>query len=512
MEKTDALFLLVKSLTKSEKRQFKLYAGRLGGNSEKNFIALFSVLDKLTEFDEKQILLKTNIKKQQLSNSKAHLYRQILVSLKLNPIHQNAKMQVREQLDFATILYNKGLHRQSLKVLDKAKAIALSNEDTILAFSIVELEKVVESQYITRSLSSRADDLIAQSKDLGEKTLMLSKLSNLSLQLYSMLLKRGYVSNDKDFEEVRAFFKSSLPEYDIRKLGIIEKLYLYKAYLWYNFIVQDFVSGYRYAQKWVDLFCYNPEMKKTNPVFYLKGINYLLEVLFLVQHLTKFRSTLIFFEEELKKQNFLINENTESLAFLYLYLNKINLYFLEGNFNLGLSLIPEVLDEIESHRSKIDEHHVMVFYYKFASLYFGASKYEKCIFYLEKIMKNKQLGMREDLLCFTRILNLIAHYEAGMDQNLEALIKSTYKFLIKMNELHLVQQKIIAFLRNLSKIYPHELRNAFKELYLELKEFENHPYEKRSFMYLDIISWLESKIENVSVESIIKKKSKLKYK
>jgi len=207
MEKTDALFLLVKSLTKSEKRQFKLYAGRLGGISEKNFIALFSVLDKLDEFDEKQILLKTNIKKQQLSNSKAHLYRQILVSLKLNPIHQNAKMQVREQLDFATILFNKGLHKQSLKILDKAKGIALNNEDSTLAFSIVELEKVVESQYITRSLSSRADDLILQSKDLGEKTLMLSKLSNLSIQLYSMLLKKGYVSNDKDFDEVRSCFK-----------------------------------------------------------------------------------------------------------------------------------------------------------------------------------------------------------------------------------------------------------------------------------------------------------------
>ena len=512
MEKSDALFLLVKSLTKSEKRQFKLYAGRLGGNSEKNFIALFSVLDKLEVFDEKQILSKTNIKKQQLSNSKAHLYRQILVSLKLNPIHKNAKMQVREQLDFATILFNKGLHKQSLKVLDKAKSIAIANEDTNLAFSIVELEKVVESQYITRSLSSRADDLISQSKDLGERTLMLSKLSNLSLQLYSMLLKKGYVSNDKDFEEVKTFFKKSLPEYDIKKLGLIEKLYLYKAYLWYSFIGQDFVSGYRYAQKWVDLFYYNPEMKKTNPVFYLKGINYLLESLFLIQHLTKFRSTLNFFEDELNHQSFLINENTESLAFLYLYLNKINLYFLEGNFNLGLDLIPEVLEEIESHRSKIDDHHVMVFYYKFASLYFGASKYEQCIFYLEKIIKNRQLGMREDLLCFTRILNLVAHYEAGMDQNLEALIKSTYKFLIKMNELHLVQQRIISFLRNLSNIYPHELKNAFVELHKELKVFENHPYEKRSFMYLDIISWLESKIENVPVESIIKQKSKHKYK
>jgi hypothetical protein len=512
MEKTDALFLLVKSLTKSEKRQFKLYAGRLGGNSEKNFLALFSVLDKLEDFDEKQILANTNIKKQQISNSKAHLYRQILVSLKLNPMHQNIKMQVREQLDFATILFNKGLHKQSLKILDRAKNIAIANEEINLAFEIIELEKVVESQYITRSMSSRADDLISESTMLSKRSLVLSKLSNLSLQLYSILLKKGYVSNDKDFEDVRLFFEASLPKYDIKTLGIKEKLYLYKAYLWYNFITQDFVGSYRYAQKWVDLFYYNPRMKKNNPVFYLKGINYLLESLFLIQHLSKFRSTLNFFEDELNNHEILLNENTESLAFMYLYLNKINLYFLEGNFNKGLKLIPEVLEEIESHKLNIDEHHVMVFYYKFASLYFGASNYEQCIYYLEKIIKNKNLTMREDLLCFSRILNLVAHYEAGMDQNLDTLIKSTYKFLIKMDELHLVQQRFITFLRSLSNIYPHELRNAFIELHKELKVFENHPYEKRSFMYLDIISWLESKIENVSVESIVKKKSKLQYK
>ena len=512
MEKKDTLFVLVKSLSKSEKRQFKLYAGRLGGNSEKNFMAVFSVLDKLEDFDEKQILLKTNIKKQQLSNSKAHLYRQILVSLKLNPFHQNTKMQIREQLDFATILYNKGLHKQSLKVLDKAKNVALVNEEHNLAYEIVELEKIVESQYITRSMSTRADDLVAQSKELSERTILLSKLSNLSLQLYSKLLKKGYVRTDEDFEEIKTYFLSSLPEYDFSTLGIKEKLYLYKAFLWYNFITQDFVSCYKYAQKWVDLFYYNPKMKKNNPVFYLKGINYLLESLFLIQHITKFKSTLYYLEDELKNHNFLLNENTESLAFLYLYLNKINLYFLEGNFNKGINLIPKVLDGIESYKQKIDEHHIMVFYYKFASLYFGDSQYEKCIFYLEKIIKNKNLKMREDLLCFSRILNLVAHYEAGLDQNLDALIKSTYKFLIKMNELHLVQRKFITFLRGLSNIYPHELKSAFINLHKELKVFENHPYEKRSFMYLDIISWLESKIENVSVESIVRKKALKNYK
>lgn len=507
MEKKDSLFLLVKSLSKSEKRQFKLYAGRLGGNSEKNFMSLFSALDKMEEFDESIILQKTNIKKQQISNSKAHLYKQILVSLRLNPFHQNVKSQIREQLDFATILYNKGLHKQSLKLLDKAKNVALQYEENSLAFEIVELEKTIESQYITRSMVTRADDLISQSTELSSRNTMLSNLSNLSLQLYSLLLKKGYVRSDEDYEKVKKYFKANLPQYDFNQLGNKEKLFLYKAFLWYNFITQDFVSCYKYSQKWVNLFYYNPKMKKTNPVFYLKGINYLLESLFLIRHRSKFRSTLNYLETEIEQHNFLLNENTESLAFLNLYLNKINLYFLEGDFQHGVNFIPEVLDQLELYKRKIDQHHIMVFYYKIASMYFGNANYEKCIFYLEKIIKNKELKMREDLLCFSRILNLVAHYEAGLDQNLDSLIRSTYKFLIKMNELHIVQRKIITFLRGLSNIYPHDLKNAFIKLHDELKMYENHPYEKRSFMFLDIISWLESNIEGVSVESIVKRKA-----
>ena len=28
------------------------------------------------------------------------------------------------------------------------------------------------------------------------------------------------------------------------------------------------------------------------------------------------------------------------------------------------------------------------------------------------------------------------------------------------------------------------------------KKYENDPYERRAFLYLDVLSWLESKIEN----------------
>ena len=100
----DNLFVLIRSLTKSEKRQFKLYIGRLGVNEDSKFLLLFKILEKLKVYDERAILKEGFVKKQQLSNLKAHLYKQILISLRLNPSHQNLRIQLREQLDFATIL------------------------------------------------------------------------------------------------------------------------------------------------------------------------------------------------------------------------------------------------------------------------------------------------------------------------------------------------------------------------------------------------------------------------
>jgi hypothetical protein len=114
--------------------------------------------------------------------------------------------------------------------------------------------------------------------------------------------------------------------------------------------------------------------------------------------------------------------------------------------------------------------------------------------------------MREDLLCFSRILNLVSHYEAGLDFQLDSLIKNTYKFLIKMEDLYAVQKEMVSFLKNLGEIYPSELKAAFRALHQKLLTYEDHPYERRAFLYLDIISWLESKIENKSIEDIIKAK------
>ena len=341
-EQKDSLFSLIKSLTKSEKRQFKLYVGRLGVNADSKFLNLFNVLDKSKGYDEKVILKSTDINKRQLANVKAHLYKQVLISLKLNPAHQNIRSQIREQLDFASILYHKGLYNQGLKILDKAKEVAINNEEKNLAYEIVELEKVIESQYITRSISNRADQLSIQAKELSAANVLTSKLSNLSLQLYGLLLKTGYVKDEEESKQVTEYFNARLPKYDIADLGFREKLWLYKAYLWYGFLMQDFLSCYKYASKWVDLFHEHPNMIQLNPVFFLKGNNYLLESLFFLRQKKKFDKRLLQLEEIVTQSDFPQNENVASLVFLYVNLNKVNAFFIDGSFADGLHLIPQI--------------------------------------------------------------------------------------------------------------------------------------------------------------------------
>ena len=179
---TDNLFQLVKSLEKGEKRNFKLYVQRNSADDNLKIIQLFDALDKLTEYDETTLLKKVpTVSKQQLSNTKAHLYKQILSSLRLLKDDDNIDIQLHEQMDFAKILYNKGLYLQSLKVLDKIKEIAKAHNQITFQLQAVNFEKKIEALHITRSIGNRAEALSLESDTINQHLTIISKLSNFGI-------------------------------------------------------------------------------------------------------------------------------------------------------------------------------------------------------------------------------------------------------------------------------------------------------------------------------------------
>lgn len=505
----DFLFVLIKSLSTSEKRQFKLYVNRLGINVDAKFLLLFSELDKMKEYQEDIIIQKKISTKQQLSNLKAHLYKQILISLRMNPSHQNNRIQLREQLDFANILYQKGLHKQALKILDKSKNIALELDEKTIASEIIDLEKVIESQFITRSIDGRADELIKQSTEISQQNQYATELSNLSLKLYSEMLTHGYVKNEEDRKKVLHLFDSQIKKIKINQLNFTEKLWYYKAHVWKNQLLQDYKYTLKYAHQWVELFHKKPEMIVSHPVWYIKGNTYLLKILFLHGHIDMLEESFKRFLKTINSENFIQNENLQSLIFLTQYNSLMNIHFLKGEFFAGTKLIPEIELKMEKYRDKIDEHHFLILYLKMAALFFGSKKYKECIAYASKIIHSKG-NVQEDLLFHTRILVLMAQYESGIDEDYEEFLKTTQKFVQKMKYSDEIHFEIVDFFKRIDGQLPEKQHKLFKDFEKQLDQFAESDYHKRTLLYIDIHGWVKSKVKNVDVIEIIKQKVKKK--
>jgi len=503
---TDTLFQLIHSLEKSEKRNFKLYIKRSSAKEDLKIIQLFDAIDKLHEYDEKVLLKKLpSIEKPQLSNLKTHLYKQVLASLRLLKTNENIDLQLHEQLDYARILYNKGLYLQSLKILEKTKEVARTyNQDSFL-IQIISLEKKIETLHITRSMQDRADRLTAEANEINDRRRLITQLSNLALQLYSWYIKNGHARNEADEADVKKYFKENLPMEAHHHKGFYERLYLYQSYCWFAFIRQDFLMYYRYTQKWVNLFDAQELMKSLETGHYIKGMHNLLNAHFDLRNFRQFDVALQKFEDFSASPVAAHHDNFRVQTFVYVYSAKLNRHFMLGTFGDGLVLVSHIEEKLKEYALYLDPHRILVLNYKIATLYFGNGNYATSIDYLQKII-NHTVDLRTDLQCYARLMHLMAHYELGNYEIIESLIKSVYRFMAKMQNLTVIEEEMFRFLRRSFHVPRKKLQPEFEKFLSNIKQYEKSRFETRSFAYLDVISWVESKIYNKTMSQVIHEK------
>ena len=506
---TDTLFQLVRSLEKAEKRHFKLFIKRSSGNEDLKIIELFDALDKLEEYDEVLLLKRLkSIKKPQLSNVKVHLYKQLLASLRLLKSTDSVDLQLNEQFDFAHILYKKGLYFHSLKILDKAKETAKANHKVNFLLQAIALEKRIETLHVTGATKTRAENLSAEINEVTSKIDTLSRLSNLAMLLYSWFIENGHARNSNDEKRVTEYLQMHLPKNDWSTAGFYEKLYLYQSYSWYAYIRQDFLNYYRYSQKWVNIFKKNPLMIRVETGHYIKGLHTLLNAHFTLHNFNKMNEVLVHFEDFAQSERVRLHDNFRTQAFIYLHSAKINLHTIRGSFSEGIALVPKLITGLKEDALFIDEHRIMVFNYKIAALYFGNGNYDICIDYVQKII-NENSDLRTDLQSYARLMHLVSHYELGNYELMEYLTKSVYRFMAKKENLTIVEEEMFKFLRNTFQNSKKKMELGLEVLLEKIKGLQKNKYETRTFAYLDVISWLESKVKKVNMSEILENKYQL---
>ena len=508
-ESSDALFNLIKSMKKSEKRYFRLYVSS-EDHSARKFIRLFDLIDKQNKYDEKKILQSDDlINPKQISNLKAHLYKKVLQSIRQYNQASVLDIQIREMIDHAQILFNRSLYDQCASVLKKAKKQAHKIDNLELQLEILKWEKNVLTQTVGPDNQKRVNKIIEEVQDTNKRINNINTFTNLAVKLNSLYLKMGFIRNQSDYEKIVNMFNESMPDYNEDELSLNEKLNLYNLFVGYYFFIHDFTNGYRYAKKCLALFEVHKKIRISKVEMYLRAINNLMIAQYKLYKYHEFVDTSHQLRQIRHFPKNVINENIRLKLLKYTYVHEFNRFFMLGDFSTGASLMSKIRPGLEQIIPQLDSHSTMIMYYKMACLYFGNRNYSESIYWLNRIINSEAIDLREDIHSFARIMNLISHYELGNFDVIDYYIRSTYRFLLKKHDLYDFQKYILNFLKKLSYNFTEEkLVPEFEKLRSQLLPLQKNLHEKRAFIYFDIISWLDSKIEKRPIQDIIAEKGK----
>jgi tetratricopeptide (TPR) repeat protein len=503
----DYLFALIRSLTKAEKRNFRLYARRIQGEGDLKFLHLFDVLEKQTNYNEEVLLRKLKgTSKSQFSNLKRHLYQHILTSLRLVQLGKKAEIQVREWIDYADVLYGKGLYIQALKLLTRAKTLAININNDLLHLEIVEYEKRIESRHITRSSTERMEGLTEEAVSRSNISKTIVELSNFKLILQRRFINDGHVKNPVERLQAEAFFRNSLPRTDRQKLTFFEKVYLYQTYYWQHYLLQEYDQCLEYAQNWISLYDNDPRMIQPDVDMFLIGMHHVLITAFYCRNYPVFSETLQRLENYRQEHYHRLDYNSKILSFLFVHQARFNRAFIDGNIQDALRLIPRTLGRIKRYADLLDPHKVLIFYYKIACTYLIADKPGLAIDFLNKILNAEGKALREDLQAYTQLLFIMAHYDLGNFDLLDYRIQNAARFVQRMKDPSLLQKTMVQHFRELLRSAPPQRHQALQAFLQKVEALRAIPTEQRSFIFLDPAPWMLGKLHSRPLSVIIQER------
>lgn len=493
----DHLFTLIKSMSKAEKRNFRLYVNRLQG--EAKFVQLFDAIDRLKAYEEDKVLAQLpEVEKPQLPNLKRHLYQQILKSLRLIYINKDIEIAIHEQIDFARILYGKGMYMQALRILESTKRKAQGHHQDTLHLEILEFQKLIEARHITRSrrVANKMESLLDEAQQRSRIAHSSNLFSNFNIQMHGWYIEHGHVKSASEEQAVQAFFQAQLPHEQLaRQLTFFEKANLYQAYFWHHYILLDFEGARLHAQKWVQLFQDNEQMGEQDPILYMRALYYLLVLHYLLRDEALLRYDLAQFEGFFEQAQPLLNENGQLIAVIYLNLSRLNLAFVSGQYEQALALVPGIKQELSALGANTDLHRILLFYYKFAYLHFGLGQYEQALDYLNEIIHLKTRHLRDDLLHNSRILHLLCHYELENYRLLDYLIGSVRRLFKKATDLSPLLEKTLPLLSELANRPRAEHPAIFARFVTTIEHDQHNPYEHKAVNYLDLLAWAKGHLK-----------------
>jgi hypothetical protein len=493
---------LIKHLSKSEKRYFKIFASRHIIGEENNYVVLFDFIDKMENYDEE--LIYNHFKGAEflnnLSITKKRLYDHIINSLDQFHSSNSIEAQIYKLLSTAEILNKKSLYQQSLKQLKSAEKLALKHDKLFILGEInYKLKHVFEN--LVNLDKVELNEIFSNDIEIQKNCSIYNQLWNIKSNLFNLLSLKG----SNKFEQELAEFKTTLNQL---KVEIIVSNLEFDAKYLFNHIF----SAYYFATKEYEL-CF--ESLKNN-IFLLETKEYALidkpnryisvlsNAIFVAHQLNK-KEELYEFKSKLSElrlnPTLKMNDDLQIKLFSSYYSIEITLLILENKIDEALNIIPIIEEGIVKYNTKLTEVRKAFFYYKIASCFLLKNQFTLANKYIHKILQNNQIDFHEELVSMTQLLSLLINLEIEKGEVFQCSLRNTQRSLKNKGRFNQFETILLKGISKISKGNNKiEREESWEELYIELNSFNGQQLNQVSFDYFDFISWAKSKFLYQSVE------------
>lgn len=495
MKPSHDLFHLIKSLSKSEKRFFKLFSSLQAG--EKNYFKLFDYIEQQSVYDENR--LKDYFKGERfikhLPSEKNHLYKLILKSLRQYYGEQSASSILKQELKNIELLYNKALHKEATKFLKRAKKIAHENEEFYFLNELIAWEKVLtEESYESGNFDVNLNNIIKEESEAIEKLRNLAEYHILYSRINAIFRSDVFTKNEEQRETVSEIENHHLIKGKNTALSIRASSICYYIQGLCAATKRDFELSYTKFNHVRNLLDRNPKIKVDLSQRYVLTLFHLMKSYI---HNRDFEMTQQMIDQikNLKGKKGFNSLHLTMRINNILLTDQINLYNLQGEFNKAFKVFEKGYVTNESLINRSSKEHQIKFYFNAAYTLFALSDYKNALQFINLILNDNEHQLRQDIYSFSRILNLLLHFELGNYDYLEYSSNSAIRYLNKTKRDHQMEKVFIKQIKRIAKTATKlEMIPIYKDTLNQIYELLEDENERVVLDYINIVAWLKSKI------------------
>ncbi|WP_378180733.1 hypothetical protein [Aquimarina sp. SS2-1] len=462
MKKNEELFFLIKSLTKSEKRYFKLSSK---GNEASEYLALFQAIDAQKKYDEIQIkeLFKNKVFVNQLTTIKNYLKQRILQSLRNYHSKISIQAELIDILRNVEVLFHKGLYIICESELKRAEKKALHFQQDLLLFQLQEWKRKVHQALYPQDFDTLKNIISKQKHLLNSTTEYINLLlANTDPINSSLSHKKTHRLQNETLKTLHLYRKQLAAKNNEKAKQTIENLL--KQWEQYPKLLNEyFVTYFSVYNTYLGFLLFNGLHKEA-----------FIRILLLKQKIKEIES----FSAAIIKET------------LRLYNMELEIHRTLKDLHNTEDVVENIQDFIEENSTNIPGDYRLSFRFQFANIYFQKREYKKSLRWINDILNHQTKKDRKDLITHTYWLNILVHYELENGCTLKYLITVFKKYLKKHKNIDSYEKVLFKFLAKTVE-YPREKKKeAFRKLSEELKE---HPIPKHVLEYINFTSWIDLK-------------------